>query len=577
MKGIATFDIEAVAWDQPIAVGFYDGEKYFEFLKINEDHDVIGSFLDFLKVNYQGIRIYAHNAGEYDNKFILQSLHRRGQRVAMSLGQARLEWLGLHITFEDSYLMLSRRLSAICYAFNIPMKLDWDHSQTKNIWEMGDLEEFRAYLKRDCVSLSEAIAAYAQELISKFGVAPSTTMALTSVKAFNKRFYPVSKINANFEYENRIRQATFGGRNEVYNKHGLGIYFYDVRSMYVSCYDTPVPIGKMSWTSNELEKGTVTEAIVKVPTWMNIGPLPYRYRPYNNSGYGHLMFPVGTFPGVWDTIELMNAVNLGCDVTVIKQLACEESPILDKFGKYIAYLREQAENEERERIWKNVGVRLSGKFGQHRIMQEIKHATEIEDYEGWCAIDDDEIYFERMVAKDPKGSPYIKPAVNMRVRSEARIRHLRKLLEAEDKGTLYYCDNDSVCSSTPLYNGRKAGELQLLDYAKEAFFIRCKFYGYLNRKGHLNQRTAGYRDFKLTEQDFRDLLQGKTLYNTFQSLSHWKSSLTEEGVKMIDRSRSVAMSRGFDNRESVGLKTRPIELGMKDGEVFRVKRNEEKE
>ncbi len=185
---VPVFDIEAMNWVFPIAVGYFVEDEYHEVLKIDEDCDVIWEFLKELS-KYRGVRLYAHNAANYDNRFILDSLVKHNQAVRLQAGLGKLEWVEPGISFEDSYLILGRNLAACCEAFGVDRKLEWEHSETTSIWEMGSkLESFRAYLKRDCLSLSKSLEAFSRLLLDNFSVTPSSTLALTAMKAFNKLF-----------------------------------------------------------------------------------------------------------------------------------------------------------------------------------------------------------------------------------------------------------------------------------------------------------------------------------------------------------------------------------------------------
>jgi len=410
----------------------------------------------------------------------------------------------------------------------------------------NELESFKAYLKRDCTSLSKVLDAFARKMIDYFGVSPSATLSLSSVKSFDKRFYPVKNIDSNEKFEQYVRAATYGGRNEIYQRYGEGLYLYDVRSMYTSCYDVAVPFGKLHWIVPDIDKGTIAEAKVKVPDGL-IGILPYRIN-------GRLIFPVGELQSWWDTRELRYAASLGVDVTIIRQLGAEESPLLKTFGDYVSMLRE---NEKESPIWKLFGVRLSGKFGQSRWRSEIKHVSEIEDFGGWYPLDKLEEYHERRTYIRGSKSPYIKPAINMRIRSEARIRHLQLLLDAKD---IYYCDTDSVYTTSKLPVGEGPGDLRLLDIAARAYFVRCKFYGYATPTDKFIQRSSGFRDFALLEHDFQNLLKGKRLSHHMSYPAHWKAILSSRKVGLVERQRSVGSYVEFENRISSSLDTRPIKL-----------------
>jgi len=551
---IAVYDIEAISWVYPIAVGLFIHEEYTEFLKIGENHDVIWEFLQHLGENYPGYKLFAHNASNYDNRFVLDSLIRHGQKVSFPAGLTKIVWIDKDIYFEDSYLLMGRSLSAVCEAFNVPRKLDWKHSDTKNPWEMdvSELDKLRAYLKRDCTSLSQALDAFTMELLDRFGIAPSSTLSLTAVKAFDKRFYPVNKIASNEEFERFIRAATYGGRNEVYRRYGENVRMYDMRGMFVSCYDVPMPTGKMHWIKPNLDQGTLAEAKVKIPD-MKIGPLPYRFR-------GRLTFPVGEFKSWWDITELRNAAEkYGVDITLTRQLECSEEPVLKEFGEVLGALR-KVSNVEMGRIWKIFGLRLSGKFGQHRSRTIVKHITEIENLCGYVPMEASETYHERTTSSNGHRSPYVKPALNMRVRSEARVRHLDYLSSVK---TLYYCDTDSVHTNEEMSLGPDVGELHLVGVAQKAYYIGCKFYGYVDEKGTLRQRTAGFSDYELTEYDLKKLLEGQEIEHDFERLESWREILKGRGVNMASIPRRLK-SPPFPNRVVDGLDTYPIKLPLKE-------------
>lgn len=548
---IPVFDLECLKWTQPIAVGYIIKDEYHEVLKTSDDVDVVWEFLKEIQP-YKGTKFFAHNAAGYDNRFLLDTLTKHGQKVEFKAGLGGLKWVEAGISFEDSYLVLGRGLAVCCEAFDIPRKLEWNHEETTEVWEMGSkLDTFRAYLKRDVTSLSMVLEAFSKQLLDLFGIVPSTTMSLTAVKAFNKGFFPVDQIYTNEEFETFIRQATYGGRNEVYKRYGENIYFYDVKRMFMSCYDTPIPIGKMGWCRPNIDKGVLAEAKVHIPDSMHIGPLPYRDPNRQN----HLIYPVGDIKGWWDMVLLRNAVKLGCDVTLLRQLDGAEAPILDDFGKMVGKLGDLS-NAEMGKLWKIFGLRLTGKFGQHRLRTEIRHISDIEDQTGWYPIDASEIYQETTTYQTGNRSPYIKPAVNMRIRSEASVRHLNLLLKAKDP---YYSDTDSIYTTVPQEVGTIPGTLRQIDFAQKGWFIGTKFYGYVNKAGILKQKTAGFRDFHLTEEDFNKLLVGKDVAGTFVTMGNWREILKGKGVERLNHSHTFS-EKPLNNRIMDGIKTRPIKL-----------------
>ena len=547
------FDVESVGWTNPIAVGFFDGFQYHEFIRESEEDDPIWRFLSYLKENCKGIKIYAHCASKYDSKFILSSLHNHGETAVPEAGLIRLRWKETNICFEDSYLLLPVAFKDLTQMFEVEEKGEWNHDLNLKPWEMGEqLGSFRAYLKTDCLSLSLALDAFCRELGLNFGITPSISLSTTSVKAFDKVFYNVEDINPNEEFEEFIRHAMYGGRNEVYKRYGENINMYDFHDMYTSCYDTPVPIGKMYWTKPNLDDkdGCLVEATAQVPRHNYIGPLPHKYK-------GKLIFPVGEFLDWWDIEEVRSAISKGCDVSIRRQINCTKEPILTEFGRFLTNLRRKSLKQEY--LWKMFGVSLSGKFGQGRWRDTIRYVDNIKDFEGYLPLDKDELYFQ--VREYIKGrAPYIKPAISMRIRSEARIRHLDIMLEALKNGEVFYGDTDSIFTTSELPVGERPGELEYLGKASRGYFIRQKLYAVV-QKGKLKQKSAGYSDLRLSEDDFKRLLNGESLERIEEVIPPYKSIIKDKEVELLERTRKIR-SEGPGSRTSIGIDTEPICLPL---------------
>jgi len=569
---VHTFDIETLGWTEPVAVGIFDGNRYTDFLKSSEDEDVIWTFLKYVRDIYGSVTLHAHNSTNFDNKFILESLIKHKQTISMAAGLGSLKWMEAKITFKDTYLLLRTSLDKACEAFEIEKKLNWDHSETKDIWTMSSekLQVFRAYLERDCRALSAAYTLFVQKLLFTFDIdAPGTTLGQTALKIYDA-LYNLDNIDSNGDYHSQIRSALYGGRNEIYNRYGENLNLYDIRSMYVSCYNTDIPVGTMEFLSKKyisMDRGTIAFAKVDVPTDWFIGPLPYHIG-------SSLLFPVGKFEGWWDMKELRYAQSLGTKVDLQIQLECEEVPALDAFGKMMIDLRQQAfkdENFELTRLWKALGVQLVGKFAQNSRRSRIKHISNfdtVRDMEGWTFIDSDEQYLEGDRAENKALRKHLlktlKPAVAVRIRAEARIRHHKKMMEAENQvGSegLFYCDTDSVYTQATLETGDYAGELQEIGKADRAYFIMRKFYGFITPEGILRQRSSGFSGYRLTETQFKSLLEGEELKIVTPG-----SVLTSPGdilrgtpTDSIHKQRTIRTST-VQNREISGLTTKPIKL-----------------
>lgn len=488
----------------------------------------------------------AHYAARFDNKFILKSLHTHGEPIKLEAGLAKLTWVKPNIIFEDSYLLIPFSLRKAAKMFGVQEKGEWPHELGLKPWEMGEsLSTFKAYQKSDCLVLSQLLEKVCETVGWNFGITPSVSIATTSAKAFSKLFFDLTLVQSNEELEEFIREATYGARNEVYKRYGEHIFHYDVNSMYQSCYDTPVPVGKLHWAKPNLDRGTLIEANVKVPKDMYIGPLPYRLG-------GRLTFPVGEFgPGWWDAYELRNAVSKGTDIIIRRQLDCEEVPILKEFGEVTLKLKQGRLGH----FWKLFGVSLSGKLGQSRWRDSIQHMSTIKDFEGYTPVDSDEVYFQTQ--KYIKGRmPYIKPAIFMRVRAEARNRHFNLLLEAYEKGDLFYGDTDSAFTTASMPTSEAPGGLTCIGIADRGYFIRQKLYGYVIGD-KLTQKSSGYSDVKLSETDFENLLKGKDVDVVVESLSRYSEIIKDSSLTLTKTPGSLRSSWS-NNRQEIGQDTSPI-------------------
>lgn len=557
MSKIPTFDIEGINWVYPISIGFYDGYDYHDFLRKDEDDDIIWRFLTFVR-QYKGIKLFAHCASRYDNLFILHALCEHKEPLSLEAGMAKLKWHGPDIVFEDSYLLAPMKLAKLNKMLGVEAKGEWNHEETVKPWEMGDkLSTFRTYQKTDCITLSESMSKLCGEVVKAFGVEPSMTLATTAVKTISKAFFDLNQVDNSEYVEEFVRAATYGARNEIYRRYGENIHHFDVHDMYTSCYDVPVPVSELRWAKPNLDTASVVEAHVKIPTDVYIGPLPVR------TADRRLIFPNGELPlSWWDAREVRNAVEkFNADVIVRRQLEADELPVLTSFGSYMSSLRNG--DSALSKYWKLFGVAPSGKFGQSRWRETTRHASAIKDFTGAVPIDKNELYFRKI--EYIKGrSPYIKPALTMRIRAEARIRHLDYLLTAKQNGSIYYTDTDSVfCDHEfPIIEKPKSGELAYLGKIDRGYFVRQKLYGMII-KGALIQKSAGYSDLKLTEKNFRDLLEGGTVKFDRSDISNYRNVIMNGDLKLLETKRSISAAF-LPNRREIGKDSEPITLTRKD-------------
>lgn len=122
--------------------------------------------------------------------------------------------------------------------------------------------------------------------------------------------YPIYRPQPNLVKAAFIRRGYYGGHTDVYKPYGKGLFYYDVNSLYPYAMLKPMPGGKPVWRGKlkgcDLEQlfGFVS-AKVTCPESLKVPLLPYK-----DPKTGTLLFPTGTFTGVYFTEELELALTL---------------------------------------------------------------------------------------------------------------------------------------------------------------------------------------------------------------------------------------------------------------------------
>jgi len=513
---------------EPISFTFLDVDvrEIFSFSRASEGEDIVWKGLEFLKercLRRGGItEVYSHRGSQLEHKLILDALSTHGEVERLSFPQGTLElaWQlkkGARIVFKTSLLTSSYKTldeALMKYGMNLP---EWfTKSFTSRTTQSISPIHYRSEIE-ECLKLC-FLTKFHHLLVSTplkgLETSPLNTLASTSVQILMQVSGMPEKLLGSYdnrEFYGYIREATYGGRNEVYKRYGENLNHYDYQAFYDSCYDVPIPIGKMRWESINLDKATLCEATVKVPRDWYIGPLPYR-----DKGRGIIIFPVGEFSGWWDARLLREAVQMGVDVKIRRQLNCEEIPILKAFGDWI--LSKAEEDTPRRKFWNELGVIFHGKTLQHLVYQRVKKLKDVEDHRGWIPLHKEEVFWESPFNPEERPGklpPWHHPEIGMRIEAEGQRRHLKMLLEAHSKGDIFYCDTDSIFTSVDLPHVKEEeyhpGELELEGRISRGYFIRQKVYGLVIPEKTFNTTASGLtreESQHLTEEDFKGFLSG---------------------------------------------------------------------
>lgn len=508
-------DIEASQWINFLVIGAahktYDHEiedekKYTHFLHMGEYCDYVFSS------EHPYDLVFAHFGGKYDfqfimkeffiqrDKYIIHNIIPRGsgmlsfkvstfKRVhkddlkAWMTGEYVLGKRGDYtliktrtIEFRDSSAILPFGLEFLTANFKVAhkkMKIDYE----KIIEVTPDLLE---YLEYDCWGLYEVLEVYFNQPIVKEvgGAATSTSQALRIFRGYLDS--PISAVTG--EIDSFVRKSYFGGRTEIFKPHYKWkddelLKGYDVNSLYpfiMKTLEMPGGFKKQTQFYLEDEKGFY-DVEVTVPE-MYIPPLGMRYLGMEN----RLIFPVGTFRGIWSTDELNYAMTLGVKINRVFNgfIFYNEGLIFKEYIETMYAIRKASEKNSVDDILSKLF--MNGTYGRmglniYREMLDFFDGTHHGELQMEIPLNDASNVIRLIKTPIVLDTSFANVAIAAWVTSGARI-HMHKLIQ-EAPEDMYYMDTDSL-KTTHTYprNDKDLGQLKLEDTMDAAFYLLPKTY-----------------------------------------------------------------------------------------------------
>jgi len=489
-------------------------------------HIMLGGCLDkflsiFLTKKYKGYHCYAHNGGNFDHLFLLAWLRNHEDEYGFEIIPVASSIQKLTVWrlpdepddrptevwhFLDSFKLLPMRLDKAAKTFGLEGKVQHD----LNLHE--DDPTWAEYLKADCIQLYHVLTKTHDLVENILGGEVGLTTPATSMKLYRRRFlgrgdcpnriprhihFPECANKPIGQRSNPdgstctgcghewIRQAYYGGRTEMFRAHGKKLRYYDINSSYVAAMresmpagDRTIAFGRVSW---EMHKGNVgfAECTVHIPEGCEVPPLPWR------APSGKLIFPVGTFSGVWDTEELKlledPSVN-GHIVDVRRVVWFRRKHLFVDMVDTLWALRDKTRadyDEGLSALAKLMGNSLYGKFGMRQDRTTVV-LTQNEHKPEQCFLCRKECVANQLcdacigskpASADPDcdvwyqkkhmDADYIIPQIAAHITTLARVRIWRYMRQAVDLGgRLYYTDTDSVITDVDMPNSLELGGLK---------------------------------------------------------------------------------------------------------------------
>ncbi len=581
-KPFAVFDIEARSWIEFLCLGYYDGDRYEQFI----GDDGLKEFVDFI-FSEQGIptTIYAHFGGKYDFLFLLSELITmpeykienmipRGSGILcfdVVKGRKRFK-------FSDSHAFLPFSLRKLTENFEVEhIKQEIDYEKLFAV-----TDELLYYMKFDVIGLYEVIEKYRSwPLIQQSGA--KSTMASQALQVL-RLYLPKSVPSLWPDADEFVRKAYFGGRTEIfkpfYNAKRLTdkLYVFDVNSLYPSVmHDNEFPLkpsGKVNGEFIENEMGFY-HVKVRVPKDMYVPPLGTVQKVGISEKF---IFPTGEFWGYWSSIELQYAMSLGVELLEVREGITFSSAgkIFKDYIEALYEIRLRAKKHSVDDILTKLLMNSCyGRFGLNKEREELLFDDGEEGLTPYCEL---ETKFGpvRIVKKEKiLEKTFSNVAVAAWVTSLARI-HMHKIyMSCQD--SLYYTDTDSIFTTKFFENGEGLGALKKENEWKAAIFLLPKTY---IAKADMLKKVVmkGFDNKKIQHfeiDDFVTALEGELRMMRVDidpQVARFKTALRKGKFLMMTEKSHKSIRSKYDKRLIYKTKkgffdTRPLHI--ENGEIIR--------
>lgn len=500
----STIDIETNGYSQFVISAYYAGAEVTFFNSIEK-------MMFFILENHDfKAPIYAHFGGIFDFIHIISWIeNKQAGEIENIIGQGakiiKFEWNingKIKFEFRDFSAMFNKSLLKISESLNLNVKKgDFDHNKKKKYSD----KILREYLSRDVVSLYQAI----EKTVIRFGGNIKLTAASQSFSEYKKILKNENiKLPILDKKINDFCKLSFcGGRTEIFKPYYIGknLNWYDVTSMYPHVMLKNFFPGPVLRYSTKISKTLgIYKCVVETPTELHIPVLPLRTET-------ELSFPLGIFTGVWTNVELLKAIEKGYKVEVLEGYEFETR---DYFHTYISYLwkRRQKAKEKGDKIddefCKLLMNALYGRFGFNNDRESLSFNNSHQDFKKLYEIklENNEII---EVGNVPTNlDMYSNFAIASFVTSYARLELLSYLEMAGDN--LYYCDTDSIVTTSVLPTSKHLGGLKLEKQLTRAVFLQPKSYYIEDIEGKSTQKAKGIPNkyLRLKYEDWSDALTG---------------------------------------------------------------------
>ena len=319
------------------------------------------------------------------------------------------------------------------------------------------------------------------------GIPLQVTVGACAMKLFTMKFFTHYWSRTDDFLSLYERRSYYGGRVELFKRGKQKTYAYDINSQYLSimrdCLIPDIQSGKYvckkitNWRRYLNDYLGVWNVRVKTPDVLYIPVLPVRLD-------GKLKFPTGTFDGVWTSVELLKALEVGYEILDVYDFLyysrCQyyfKEYALFVWGKRKEY--KAVNNLPMDLMIKKLGNALYGKFAQRN---SADYFGRVGDYEG--TLPDGIQFFNHgsetwvLVKGEATPAKFEFPVVSSFITSYARLKLYDAMIANQE--SLIYVDTDCLKLTRPAVGikiGGDLGEWSLETEGEPVIYRRPKLYG----------------------------------------------------------------------------------------------------
>ena len=489
-RPIVCIDAEGDAGEKGLlGVAFYDGiqGKY-----ITNHEDIYNELYYYAKLGYDFV---AHNA-QYDLVVIFWQLDISAQAVfyndRFNHGRwfydkekpASRIWDTLSVSAFLSLAKIGEAINLPKYPTPLHLLGSVVHGERWKCENHGDYECEECYAIRDAEICYNYFKQYCSTL-AMYNVPPKHTLGSAAVSLWKKLDVDQADYIKSKDIAEFIRLSYHGGRTEVF-KYGKTptIHTADVNGMYAS-----IMLNSLMPDSRHLEYTEKEHCNLSIFNYEGVSEClitqPPAYVPalpvFINQ---KLLFPVGTFSGVWTHCELRAAIVNGCTVhsilrTLISRQLC--SPFVNYISTVLALRKHYQDiSDPRQLVAKILANSLYGRMGlksgqSQSIYLKWDGRAPLSSYIGYdIDVTPNGTFLNRTIERNQ-----VSKDANILwatyITSIARIKLFDYMLLQGD--SLVYVDTDSIYSLNPILGGGAGlGNLQIEETFDRGYFKGPKLY-----------------------------------------------------------------------------------------------------